>query len=106
MTDGDLESYKKVGSALAKCDSEIERLASTKMSLEMEIESINREVLAYCIQIVAIAGSLKREYEDILRDILPSNFDLNLRTSDDIKQIKNYIRKTYKRLGLIPNRDE
>jgi hypothetical protein len=57
------------------------------------------------MQIVAIASSLKREYEDILRDILPSNFDYNLRTSDDIKQIKNYIRKTYKRLGLIPNRE-
>jgi hypothetical protein len=57
------------------------------------------------MQIVAIASSLKREYEDILRDILPSNFDYNLRTSDDIKQIQNYIRKTYKRLGLIPNRE-
>lgn len=42
MTDGDLESYKKVGSALTKCDNEIERLASTKLNLEMEIESINR----------------------------------------------------------------
>jgi hypothetical protein len=35
MTDGDLESYKKVGSALQKCDSEIEKLHMAMKNLEI-----------------------------------------------------------------------
>jgi hypothetical protein len=37
MTDGDLESYKKIGQAMSKCETDIERLTSQKKSLESEI---------------------------------------------------------------------
>lgn len=50
---------------------------------------------------IEIVSNLKRDFDDILKDVLPQNFEYNLKSSEEIKQVKNYIRKTYKRLGLI-----
>ena len=46
---------------------------------------------------------MKRDYEDILKEMLPSNwmqmYDLN--KVQDLKQVKNLLKKTFKRLGLV-----
>ena len=51
-------------------------------------------------KIVSIAETFKNDYADIIKDILPRDFEFSFQSSDDVKQIKNYIRKTYRRMGL------
>jgi hypothetical protein len=47
-----------------------------------------------------MAEEFKTDYADIIRDILPRDFEFSFKSSDDVKQVKNYIRKTYRRMGL------
>ena len=45
MTDGDLESYKKIGQAMSKCETDIERLNQQKRMAENDIDCIDKEVI-------------------------------------------------------------
>ena len=47
-------------------------------------------------------GILKSEYDDIIREVLPSNFmnTYDFQKAHDIKHVQNYLKKTFKRLGL------
>lgn len=44
MTDGDLESYKRIGVAMSKCEGDGERLGQQRRGLESEIERADKEV--------------------------------------------------------------
>ena len=60
------------------------------------MESMDREV-------VGLANRIQGEYEDILREIIPSDYELSLKSSDDVKKLRNHLRKMYKRLGILKN---
>jgi len=46
---------------------------------------------------------MKNEYDDILKEILPSNWanTYDLKKITDLKHMKNYLKKTFKRFGII-----
>lgn len=46
--------------------------------------------------------SIKNEYDDIIKEILPNNVmsTLDFKNSKDIRLVKNYLKKTFKRLGI------
>jgi uncharacterized protein YeeX (DUF496 family) len=96
LTDGDLDGYKKIGGAIGKCESEKNRLNQVRELLEKQMEAMDREVLG-------IANRIKEEYEDILADVLPSNYEYSLKSGEDVKKLRNQLRKMYKRLGLLSN---
>ena len=58
------------------------------------MESMDRDV-------VSIANRIQEEYEDILSDILPSDYEYSLRSGEDVKKLRNQLRRMYKRLGLL-----
>ena len=45
---------------------------------------------------------IKSEYDDIIKEILPNNLmnSIDFKNGKDIKQVKNYLQKTFKRLGM------
>ena len=96
LTDGDLDGYKKIGSSIGKCEEEKARLTHVRELLEKQMESMDRDV-------VSIANRIQEEYEDILSDILPSDYEYSLRSGEDVKKLRNQLRRMYKRLGLLSN---
>ena len=42
MTDGDLDGYKKIGSAIGKCEEEKTRLVQVKELIEKQMDSMDR----------------------------------------------------------------
>jgi hypothetical protein len=50
---------------------------------------------------LSIANRIQEEYEDILSDVLPTDFEYSLRSGEDVKKLRNQLRKMYKRLGLL-----
>lgn len=67
LTDGDLDGYKKIGNAMGKCQEEKSRLLQVRQMIDKQMESMDRDV-------VSIANRIQEEYEDILSDILPSDY--------------------------------
>lgn len=94
LTDGDLEGYKKIGNAIGKCENEKVRLGQVKELLEKQMESMDRDMLS-------LANRIQEEYSDILADILPSDFEYSLKSGEEVKKLRNQLRKMYKRLGLL-----
>lgn len=45
---------------------------------------------------------VKNEYDDIIKEILPNNFisTIDFKNGKDIRLVKNYLQKTFKRLGI------
>lgn len=60
------------------------------------MESMDRDV-------VNMANRIQEEYEDILADVLPSDYEYSLRSGEDVKKLRNQLRRMYKRLGLLSN---
>ena len=58
------------------------------------MESMDRDVLS-------LANRIQEDYEDILADILPSDYEYSLKSGEDVKKLRNQLRKMYKRLGLL-----
>jgi hypothetical protein len=54
-------------------------------------------------EVVGMANKIQLEYEDILCEAIPSDYEYSLKNSDDVKKLQNYLRKMYKRLGIISN---
>ena len=52
-------------------------------------------------QVVSLATKIQDEYEDILCEIIPSDYEYSLKNGEDVKKIRNFIRKMYKRLGIL-----
>jgi hypothetical protein len=48
-----------------------------------------------------MANKVKQDYEDILCDIVPSEFHYSLKNGEDVKKLRNHLRKMYKRLGIL-----
>jgi chromosome segregation ATPase len=96
LTDGDLDGYRKIGNAIGKCENEKQRLVQARELLEKQMESMDREVLS-------LANRIQEEYEDILSDVLPSDYEYSLKSGEDVKKLRNQLRKMYKRLGLLSN---
>lgn len=46
---------------------------------------------------------IKSEYDDILREILPKDWTntYDLKKITDLKRMKNYLKKTFKRFGIM-----
>jgi len=46
---------------------------------------------------------IRNEYDDIIKEILPNYMmgNIDFKKVNDIKAIKNYLKKSFKRLGLI-----
>jgi len=46
--------------------------------------------------------TMKSEYDDIVKEVLPNNImgSLDFRNAKDIRLVKNYLMKTFKRLGI------
>lgn len=52
-----------------------------------------------------LASRIQEDYEDILCEIIPSDYEYSLKNGEDVKKIRNFIRKMYKRLGILKNED-
>lgn len=65
-----------------------------KERIEKEMEHMDREV-------IALANKVKHEYEDILCDIVPSDCQYSLKNGEEVKKLRNHLRKMYKRLGIL-----
>lgn len=59
LSDGDIESYKRIGNSISKCENEKVRLASMKDKIEKDLDIMDREV-------VGMANKIQGDYEDIL----------------------------------------
>lgn len=94
LTDGDLEGYKKLGVAIGRCEGERGRLGQVREVLERQMEMMDREVLS-------LGNRIQEEYEDILADVLPSDYEYSLKSGEDVKKLRNVLRRMYKRLGLL-----
>ena len=46
---------------------------------------------------------IRNEYDEIIRDLLPGSLinTYDFKKANDIKTIKNYLKKTFKRIGII-----
>ena len=67
-----------------------------KEKIEKDLEIMDREV-------VGLATRVQEDYEDILCEILPSDYEYSLKNGDDVKRLRNHLRKMYKRLGILNN---
>ena len=47
-------------------------------------------------------NQIKEEFDDIISEILPTNYmnNYDFQKANDIKHVQNYLKKTFKRLGL------
>ena len=61
-----------------------------------EIEDINSSV-------ISLLARIKSDYDDILREILPKDWTntYDLKKITDLKRMKNYLKKTFKRFGIM-----
>lgn len=68
-----------------------------------ELEDINHDVLSVVNQVIQQLAVIKNDYDDILKEILPANWmsTYDLKKTTDLKQMKNYLKKTFKRFGII-----
>lgn len=46
---------------------------------------------------------IKSEYDDIIKEVIPSNLmkTYDFQRANDIKQVKNYLKKAFKRIGIV-----
>lgn len=94
LTDGDIDNYKQIGQAIGHCEKEKTRLMLLKEKVEKDMEHMDKEV-------ISLANQVKDNYEDILCDIVPSDIQYSLKNGEDVKKLRNHLRKTYKRLGMV-----
>lgn len=50
-----------------------------------------------------MTSKIKEEYEDILCEIVPSDYEYELADGEDVRKLRNYLRKMYRRLGILGN---
>ncbi|KRX02927.1 hypothetical protein PPERSA_13181 [Pseudocohnilembus persalinus] len=93
--DADLDQYKKFDQYLKSHDQEINMLKNQKSQYKKEVDDISLEVINQM-------GIIKSDYEDIIREVAPANLmsTYDFQKANDIKHVQNYLKKTFKRLGL------
>ncbi|KAM3134224.1 hypothetical protein pb186bvf_013644 [Paramecium bursaria] len=96
LGDADLNTFKKTQQLMNDYDIEIGHLNQQKRKIIKELEDINSDVIGQIARI-------KNDYEDILKEILPQNWmnTYDLKKLTDLKHMKNYLKKTFKRFGII-----
>ncbi|CAD8111506.1 unnamed protein product [Paramecium sonneborni] len=96
LGDADLNTFKKIESLLHDYDQELVHLNNQKRKIIKEIEEINQSV-------INLLARIKSEYDDILREILPKDWTntYDLKKITDLKRMKNYLKKTFKRFGIM-----
>ena len=52
-------------------------------------------------EVISMANKVKQQYEDILCDIVPTDYQYSLKNGEDVKKLRNHLRKMYKRLGIL-----
>jgi hypothetical protein len=52
-------------------------------------------------EVVGMANRIQVDYEDILCEIVPADYEYSLKNNDDVKKLRNHLRKMYKRLGIL-----
>lgn len=52
-------------------------------------------------EVVGMANRIQVDFEDILCEIVPADYEYSLKNSDDVKKLRNHLRKMYKRLGIL-----
>ena len=57
-----------------------------KEKIEKDLDIMDREV-------VGLATRVQEDYEDILCEILPSDYEYSLKNGDDVKRLRNHLRK-------------
>lgn len=65
-----------------------------KDKIERDLDVMDREV-------VGMANRIQADYEDILCEIVPADYEYSLKNTDDVKKLRNHLRKMYKRLGIL-----
>ncbi|KAL4446655.1 hypothetical protein ABPG74_005593 [Tetrahymena malaccensis] len=95
LGDADLEQYKKLGNLLKQHEHGLQQLYNSQNNIIGETNTIQKEFLRQMDQI-------KNDYDDIIKEILPNNImsTLDFKNGKDIRQVKNYLKKTFKRLGI------
>ncbi|CAD8202460.1 unnamed protein product [Paramecium octaurelia] len=96
LGDADLNTFKKIESLLHDYDQELAHLNNQKRKIMKEIEEINQSV-------INLLARIKSDYDDILREILPKDWTntYDLKKITDLKRMKNYLKKTFKRFGIM-----
>ncbi|CAK58176.1 unnamed protein product (macronuclear) [Paramecium tetraurelia] len=96
LGDADLNTFKKIESLLHDFDQELVHLNNQKRKIIKEIEEINQSV-------INLLARIKSDYDDILREILPKDWTntYDLKKITDLKRMKNYLKKTFKRFGIM-----
>ncbi|CAD8195885.1 unnamed protein product [Paramecium octaurelia] len=96
LGDADLNTFKKIESLLHDFDQELGHLNNQKRKIMKEIEEINQSV-------ISLLARIKSDYDDILREILPKDWTntYDLKKITDLKRMKNYLKKTFKRFGIM-----
>ncbi|CAD8096117.1 unnamed protein product [Paramecium primaurelia] len=96
LGDADLNTFKKIESLLHDYDQELVHLNNQKRKIMKEIEEINQSV-------INLLARIKSDYDDILREILPKDWTntYDLKKITDLKRMKNYLKKTFKRFGIM-----
>ena len=52
-------------------------------------------------EVVGMANRIQVDYEDIFCEIVPADYEYSLKNNDDVKKLRNHLRKMYKRLGIL-----
>jgi len=93
--EADLETYKKIGQVLNIHETSLNQLNNERQYLMREIEKLNKEIYQQI-------SSVKEEYEDILKEIFPSDWNtrFDLKKLQDLSFLKITMTHTFKRLGI------
>ncbi|EGR30203.1 hypothetical protein IMG5_138220, partial [Ichthyophthirius multifiliis] len=94
LSEADLEEYKKIGKKLQNLDKQQIKLQNQKIQIQNEIQYAENQVFSkICI--------VKNQYKNIIQEIVPNDINLyNFNSGNDIKIIRNILKKTFKRLNI------
>jgi hypothetical protein len=66
-----------------------------KQKLQIEIEKLSQDV-------IGLIFLIKNDYDDIIKEILPNDLlnTYEFKKANDIRYVKNYLKKTFARIGI------
>lgn len=77
-------------------DGDLGEITSKKKKITKDVEETHK-------QFINQMSILKNEYDDIIREVVPNQMmgTFDFKKSNDIKTVKNYLKKSFQRLGML-----
>ncbi|EAR92749.3 hypothetical protein TTHERM_00322930 (macronuclear) [Tetrahymena thermophila SB210] len=95
LSDADLEEYKKLGLQIRQLEKDADDLNKKRMRVQTDVDQIQQ-------QVVVRINQIRTDYDDIMKEVISNDVmnNYDFKNANDIKQVKNLLKKTFKRLGM------